>query len=297
MVASGGAVKGVFHIGVLQALKEYSIPIHTYVGASAGALISAFAATSVSPYKLQEAFLSSRRRSVPRLTRFHIFYLNNELFYKGLGASGIFDLSRMERYLRDNLPVNDFRKLKKDLYITAVNLHTGNRVVFGKGYVADVPISQAVAASMALVPFFKPYCIDGVPLIDGEFKKTFSMDLAMAAGAKTIFASNTYVPYHPRRFQARIHQSGILNILRQALYILLQEKIYMGIELYQKDFHNVNIYFIESDNRDFFVEAFDLYRAAKIVRSGYEKTLSVLQEAGFQKHRKAKLSLVRSSVA
>lgn len=297
LVASGGAAKGFFHIGVLQGLREYGLRPDCYVGASSGAFITAFAAAGHSPEEMQQAFLSSAvpgRRGLPRLTRFHIFYFNPELLTRGpLGASGIFGTERLERYIRENIRVNDFRKLKRHLYVTATNLHTGNRVIFGKGHVEDVPISKAVAASMSLPPLFKPYVVDGVALVDGEFKKTFSMDIAFHHGARTIFASNVYVPYRTLSGRGKLHRSGMLNILRQSLYILMEEKIYMGIDIYRRDYPDVDIYMIESDNRDFLVEVFDLYRAKELIESGREKCLQVLSQAGFvQRRAPVKFSLI-----
>src|SRR5690606_23333234 len=68
--------------------------------------------------------------------------------------SGFFDNSSIERYIRRNLEraglSNDFRTMyrrtKRELYISAMNLDTAERVVFGHDEDASVTISEAVQA-------------------------------------------------------------------------------------------------------------------------------------------------------
>ena len=64
---------------------------------------------------------------------------------------GLYDGSGIERYLTDVLSdpdrVNDFRLLENELYLTATDLDTCERVVFGTEGWDDVPIASAAAAS------------------------------------------------------------------------------------------------------------------------------------------------------
>jgi NTE family protein len=58
---------------------------------------------------------------------------------------------------------------KRDLWICAVRLHDGRRVVFGRdpGSTAEASVTDAVAASCAIPAFFAPVRIGGVRHIDG----------------------------------------------------------------------------------------------------------------------------------
>lgn len=56
---------------------------------------------------------------------------------------------------------NDFRKLRKALYIPAVDVDVGRYDVFGEEGFDDVPISQAVIASSAMPILFQPIQIRG----------------------------------------------------------------------------------------------------------------------------------------
>ena len=63
--------------------------------------------------------------------------------------------------LADPDRTDDFRMLQRELYLTATDLDTTDRIVFGEGEWRDVPISRAVAASSALPLIYEPVEIKG----------------------------------------------------------------------------------------------------------------------------------------
>jgi predicted acylesterase/phospholipase RssA len=101
--------------------------------------------------------------------------------------SGFFDNSSMERWLRRNLEridtPNDFRafqrKTRRKLYISACDLDTAERVIFGADENCEVTISQAVQASSALPIFYKPARINGIDYVDGGVRHTANIDVAI----------------------------------------------------------------------------------------------------------------------
>lgn len=60
-------------------------------------------------------------------------------------------------------------------WITAVNLQTGRRAVFGRDTTATIP--EAVSASCAIPGYFRPVLIDGVPYVDGGAHSIHNADL------------------------------------------------------------------------------------------------------------------------
>ena len=105
----------------------------------------------------------SPKREVPALTN-HV-------------PSGFFDNASLERWLRRSLErlgmPNDFRafyrKTRKRLYITACDLDTAERAIFGADENSEVTISQAVQASSALPIFYRPARLNGVDYDKGCF--------------------------------------------------------------------------------------------------------------------------------
>src|SRR3954469_16924954 len=59
VVLSGGAAKGIAHIGVLKALEENDIPIDYVVGTSMGGIIAGCYAAGISPDQIEEMVLSA----------------------------------------------------------------------------------------------------------------------------------------------------------------------------------------------------------------------------------------------
>jgi NTE family protein len=64
------------------------------------------------------------------------------------------------------------------LWIVAVDLDIGPRVVFGRAGAPTVTVGQAVEASCAVPGYFTPVCIDGTRYVDGGVHSTTNADLA-----------------------------------------------------------------------------------------------------------------------
>src|SRR5229473_8706076 len=90
LALSGGAARGIAHVGVLRALEENLIPIDAIAGASAGALIGGAYAAGLSIAQLEEMARKFRWRHTARFS---------------LSRLGLQSNARMEAFLRARLPV------------------------------------------------------------------------------------------------------------------------------------------------------------------------------------------------
>jgi predicted acylesterase/phospholipase RssA len=170
--------------------------------------------------------------------------------------SGLFDNASIERYIRRNLQraglSNDFRALyrrtRRELYISAMNLDTAERVVFGHDEDASVTISEAVQASTALPGFYKPARIKGVDYVDGGVRRTANLDVAVEHGADLIICYNPFRPFSNRvrrRFDREtgryryegpmLADGGALSVLNQVFRTLLHSRLQYGLRQYQDD--------------------------------------------------------------
>src|SRR4051794_32515429 len=113
--------------------------------------------------------------------------------------SGAYTGAGLERYLRAVLDhpdrSDDFRALSHELYLTATDLDTCERVVFGVEGWDDVPISTAVRASTALPMVYTPVKVRDRELVDGGIVSTTNLDIAVEAGANLVVVVNPLVPY------------------------------------------------------------------------------------------------------
>jgi NTE family protein len=235
-VGTGGAARGIAHLGVLRACEELGIVPDVFVGASAGAIVAATYGQGIPLDVLLDGYRLPWKRRHQSL-RFHMstfFGLPKvaDLLDPGYLTSGVFSIDKLEAYLKQTLPHNDFRQVDKRLIVTAVDIDSAQRVLFGKGYDAETPISEAVAASCCVPGLFRPYPIRGHYHLDGEIARTLSADVAVEAGADVVIISNIYRPANASADRRSMARRGPLQVLNQTLNILLTEKERRGVDLY-----------------------------------------------------------------
>lgn len=274
-VGSGGATKGIAHLGVLKALEEFGIRPDIHVGTSSGALAAAFFAQGVGSEEMMDWLRPRWRRSTSRGIKGRAFLglpRGEELRSPSRLASGLLSIDRFEKHLKSELPMNDFRQLDTTLLVTATDIDGQGRTVFGRGHREDVSISQAVAASCCVPLLFRPYRIGDRYYLDGELVRTLSIDLAVSAGADIVVVSNVYRPHVDD--ETSVATSGPMAIGRQALNILLSEKEARGIELLAERYPRVTILNVSPDLGAF---SFTSRRnARKLLLRGYREGLRVL---------------------
>jgi NTE family protein len=201
--------------------------------------------------------------------------------------TGVYHNRGIEQYIREVLSdpdrTNDFREMENELLITATDLDTCERVVLGQGEWADVPISQAVAASGALPIIYEPYELRGRQLIDGGVVSTTNVDIAVEAGAKFIIVVNPLVPFVndfskriPTVFGSRVKRvsdMGMTGIGNQAFRLMAHARLHLAIESWRERFPDVDIILIEPELDDelmFGTSILDYSSRLKIAKHGFE---------------------------
>jgi NTE family protein len=199
-------------------------------------------------------------------------------FYTGRGIE-----SYVETMLSDPDRTNDFRLMQRELYVTATDLDTTERIVMGEGDWADVPISKAVAASGALPLVYEPVEIKGRQLIDGGIRSTTNVDLAVERGAKFIVVINPLVPFVndfrkriPTIFGTRaqrISDMGMAQIGNQAFRVLSHDRLHRAVDYWEERYPGVDIILIEPELDDelmFGTSILDYRGRLEIAKHGFE---------------------------
>lgn len=282
-VASGGGAKGLAHLGVLKACQEAGIDIDVMVGTSAGSMACAFIAADVSLDVLIEPFgggagakpWGDRRSPLPLVSR-----PNRELFLKLFRAKGVLETQGIESFMREALPCNSFEELPRDLHVVTTDLASSERRVFERG--TAVPVSEAVAASMALPVVFRPRTIMGRDYMDGSISRTFSLDVACEAGADLIIASMVHSPFRrPDGFPYR----GFLRIAQQAMNTMARDRGLLEIELVRERHPEVSVVLVEpAHGNPGLVNAFNGRVAWEQIVSGYAAGRRALRGGGLLGH-------------
>jgi predicted acylesterase/phospholipase RssA len=113
-----------------------------------------------------------------------------------------FRADRFEEVLRGILSApggsNDFRRLPRPLYIGATDQDERRHVLFGDEQNDEVPISQAIQASLSINPAFAATPIGGRFYEDGAVTRTSNFVEAIHRGANLIVVLDPFLPYVAR---------------------------------------------------------------------------------------------------
>lgn len=147
LALSGGAARGVAHIGVLEALSEAGIPVRAVAGTSAGAIVGALFASGMPLEEIRRVALETR-------------WL--DLFRMRLPRAGLIPGEGLERFLERTIPAKTFAELSLPFAAVATDLATGRRVDLTEG-----PLARAVLASCSLPVLLEPVRHGDRLLVDG----------------------------------------------------------------------------------------------------------------------------------
>jgi NTE family protein len=170
LALSGGAARGIAHVGVLRELLTNKIPIDFVAGTSGGAIVGGAFAAGLPIEAIEEIGRSLRWRDIGRVT---------------LSKLGIQSNARLEQLLRERLPVTRFEDLKIPFAAVATDLHTGAPVILsGQG---DIPF--AIRASCCVPGWYVPVTDNnGRQLVDGGLVANVPTKQARALGADIVIA-------------------------------------------------------------------------------------------------------------
>ena len=162
--------------------------------------------------------------------------------------------------LADSGRVNDFRLLERELYLTATDLDTCERIVFGEEGWHDVPISKAVQCSTALPIVYKPVDLKGRQMVDGGIRSTTNVDIAVEKGAKFIVVVNPLVPTSTtsrRRFRPcsasrvrRVSDMGLPAIANQTFRLIAHRACTRRSSSGRSRYPGVDIILVEPEPND-----------------------------------------------
>lgn len=251
-----------------------------YVGVSAGAAVAALLANGVKPEEIFQANLSGERpyyferkdifapamgeglktllragqRLIPLLKW---FYRNRremsliDLLDKAQDTlpSGIYTLEPFARYLEATFAAKglspSFEGLRKELYIPAIDLETGESVMFGDSGWRDVPIAKAVTASSAAPIYFSPVRIAGRDYIDAGVGRIAFFEVAIQKGADCLVIINPTVHIRhdpaadrsrwPEGRSTRLRDKGFLTIGEQASRINLEARFTQALSNFRRE--------------------------------------------------------------
>jgi NTE family protein len=171
---SSGGSRTIAHIGVMRVLRQANIPIDMIGGTSGGALFGALIAAGWSDQKLIE--LARKLGDYNTFRNWDVNLPPRAGLIKGRRARDLVDGWLEGRHFSD---------LEIPLYIVAMDLSTGEEIVFSEGSVAD-----AVRASISIPGVADPWHYRDRFFIDGGFVNPMPASVLAKHGAKIIIGSS-----------------------------------------------------------------------------------------------------------
>lgn len=221
LAVEGGGVKGVAYPGALQVLESNGVlpKIEKVAGTSAGSIVAALIALGYTPMEMQALMLDLDFRQFEDGSPLG----GPERFFRKFGwFEGDYFLEWMQCRVNEKTgnPNATFADLRadpakyNDLYVLSTDLSRRRSQVFSYETSPDLPVAEAVRASMSIPLFFEAYSIDDDLFgsigergqkqdlfVDGGVLDNFPIELFDRDGINPrtlgLFLSNTGAPANP----------------------------------------------------------------------------------------------------
>lgn len=179
LVLSGGGAKAAAHIGASRAIAEAGLRVIAYVGTSMGAVIGAALAAG----RTREEILDE----VGRLRRRDIAAINPTAFLTGFRARALLREGPLRDTLERLVPIRRFEECRVPLTVAATDLDSRELVWLGASGL-DVPLLDALYATIALPLYYPPAVIGGRRLADGGLRAVLPLEGALGVEADVVVA-------------------------------------------------------------------------------------------------------------
>ena len=214
LALSGGAGRGLAHIGVLRVLDREGIRPGYLAGTSMGGLVAAGYAAGRTPDEM-EAY-ASKLGSLGQLLR---------LAGIGIPRQSLLKLEGLSRLLRQFLaPHESFESLPIPLSLAAVDLRSGQRVALASG-----SLLPALRATMAMPGVFAPVRIGEQLLVDGGVLENLPVGLARGMGAPFVLAVDVTLDPRDEASWQKTRMPTISKHLWRAFAIMITQQTEAGL--------------------------------------------------------------------
>jgi NTE family protein len=174
LALSGGAARGLAHVGVISMLHKEGVPIDMIAGTSAGAITGAVYARHRDTAKMKEYALDPGwKKRAPMID-------------PSFPKTGFIKGKKIEKLLESLLGGNiTFEDLQIPFACVATDITTGEEVVINSG-----PVAEAIRASISIPGIFTLVKREGRYLVDGGLTTPVPVEVVRRMGADFIIAVN-----------------------------------------------------------------------------------------------------------
>jgi NTE family protein len=209
LALSGGAARGLAHVGVLDVLGKEGVPIDFIAGTSSGAIIgAAYASSRDTDRMIQHALDATWKKMAPLIDP----SLPKSGFIKGKKIRNL-----ISTYVGGNVSFSD---LKIPFACVATDIDTGEEVVFDRG-----PLLEALRATISVPGIFSVVKHGSRYVVDGGLTTPVPVEVVRRMGADLIIAVNVNPDVSGRggkAYRQRVKankEPNIFQVMMQSLYI------------------------------------------------------------------------------
>lgn len=247
---SGGGARGLAHLGVLKALKEYQLFPEILSGVSAGAIVGAFYADGYEPEEILEMFIKEKLYHLIRVT---------------IPKEGLLRPSGLRELISNYLRAKDFSDLNMPLYIAATNLNTGTIEYFNQG-----PLAEKIIASASIPVLFNPTKIGGYTYVDGGV-----IDNLPVTPIRKLCAEIIGVNVNPLHEEKNV--KGIIQLAERTFYLTI-------VSNSRKHIPACDLYIEPQELKEYGI--FEISKAREIFDVGYRETLGIIENTDLCDYKK-----------
>jgi NTE family protein len=258
LALSGGAARGLAHVGVISVLHQEGIPIDMIAGTSAGAIIGA---------------VYARDRDIERMKKHALdpaWKKRAPMIDPSFPRTGFIKGRKIEKLLESVLGGNiEFKDLQIPFACVTTDIHTGEEIVINSG-----SVTEAIRASISLPGIFTLVKREGRYLVDGGLTTPVPVEVVRQMGADFIIAVNVNPDVsgridksdtRPRKAQK---PPNIFQVLIQSIYITTYS-------LTKNSLENADVV-IEPDTAD--ISAGEFRRTPELITLGEQAAAKAIPE-------------------
>jgi NTE family protein len=173
LVLSGGSARATAHLGVIDVLEEYNIPIDLIVAASFGSIIGGYYASGFTIQQILQMMKGFNVKTLLDLRKPFFRILNTE---------------KADLIAKKDIGDTTIEELKIPLFILAADIRKEEMVLFEKGN-----LRKAMLASSTFPGLFEPYHDGERLLIDGGILNKMLVNIAKQKGADMTIYSDACI--------------------------------------------------------------------------------------------------------
>ena len=205
---SGGAARGLAHVGVVSVLHKEGIPIDMIAGTSSGAIVGA---------------VYARDRDIERMRRHALdpsWKKRAPMIGPSFPKTGFIKGKKIEKLLESILGGNiTFEDLQIPFACVATDIQTGEEIVINSG-----SVTEAIRASISLPGIFTLVKYEDRYLVDGGLTTPVPVEVVRQMGADFIIAVNV-MPDAGNWMRKKHKEPNIFQVIMQSIFIATYSQV------------------------------------------------------------------------